>query len=119
MPGWAKGSWGYHGDDGKKFEELGFGRRGVPYGPTYGTGDTIGCGVDFTSRTAFFTKNGEKLGKWSTATSVMFPSADVGSIDTAFTNIKGRLYPVVGISDPETKVTVNFGPDGFMFTDLP
>ena len=60
MPGWVKGSWGYHGDDGKKYEEVG---KGVPYGPTYGTGDTVGCGVDFTSGSAFFTKNGEKLGK--------------------------------------------------------
>ena len=45
-------------------------------------------------------------------------SAEIRSIDTAFTNIKGRLYPVVGLSDPGTKVTVNFGPDGFLFTDL-
>ena len=49
----------------------------------------------------------------------MFPSAEVRSIDTAFTNIKGRLYPMLGLSDPDTKVTVNFGPNGFLFTDLP
>ena len=49
----------------------------------------------------------------------MLPSAEVRSTDTAFSNIKGRLYPMVGISDPDAKVTVNFGPDGFMFTDLP
>ena len=48
----------------------------------------------------------------------MFPSTEMRSIDTAFTDMKGRLYPVVGLSDPETKVTVNFGPDGFLFKDL-
>ena len=60
MPGWSQGSWGYHGDDGKMF----IGNPiGITYGPTYGTGDTVGCGVDFMSRSVFFTKNGEKLGK--------------------------------------------------------
>ena len=48
----------------------------------------------------------------------MLPCAKVRSIDTAFTDIKGRLYPVVGLSDPETKVTVNFGPNGFLYKDL-
>lgn len=62
-------SWGYHGDDGKKFhrefqtilyeEDDG---RGIPYGPTYGKGDVIGCCVDFTQKNAFFTKNGQHLG---------------------------------------------------------
>ena len=47
--------------------KFGGGDSGVLYGPTYGTGDTVGCGVDFTSRCAFFTKNGVKLGKLSTA----------------------------------------------------
>ena len=60
MPGWYHGSWGYHGDDGLKYPNY---VVGEPYGPTYGTGDVIGCGVDFESGIAFFTKNGEKLGK--------------------------------------------------------
>lgn len=68
MPGWHPHSWGYHGDDGKKFAGDGV---GVLYGPTYGTGDVVGCGVDFASRTAFFTKNGEQLGKWTCNTAEM------------------------------------------------
>ena len=60
MPGWHNHSWGYHGDDGNGYSEF---WEGVPYGPLYGTGDIVGCGVDFKSKTAFFTKNGEKLGK--------------------------------------------------------
>lgn len=57
MPGWNRSSWGYHGDDGQKFLETGI---GMPYGATYGAGDVVGCGVDSKSRSAFFTKNGEK-----------------------------------------------------------
>lgn len=60
MPGWASGSWGYHGDDGCKFAAQSTGDK---YGPLYGEGDTIGCGVDFHERSAFFTKNGVHLGK--------------------------------------------------------
>ena len=63
MPGWRRGSWGYHGDDGKKYGVLNYDNDGDIYGPTYGTGDTVGCGVDFTSGCAFFTKNGVKLSK--------------------------------------------------------
>ena len=42
LPGWEKGSWGYHGDDGCAFEGSGKGR---PYGPTFTTGDVIGCSL--------------------------------------------------------------------------
>lgn len=60
MPGWGRGSWGYHGDDGKKFTSY---ELGESYGPPWETGDVVGCGVDFISKCAFFTKNGEKLGE--------------------------------------------------------
>ncbi|CAG8521313.1 15853_t:CDS:2 [Racocetra fulgida] len=43
LPGllrWCPGTMGYHGDDGCKFFENGFGTK---YGPLYSTGDTIGC----------------------------------------------------------------------------
>ncbi|KAK1256979.1 hypothetical protein QJS04_geneDACA024233 [Acorus gramineus] len=66
MPGWRQGSWGYHGDDGKILARNG--SRGK-YGPTYGTGDVVGCGGSKTSQTLFFTKNGQHLddrsgGQW-------------------------------------------------------
>ncbi len=60
MPGWTPGSWGYHGDDGRKFSDF---EASELYGPTYGAGDVVGCGIDFMTKSAFFTKNGEKLGK--------------------------------------------------------
>jgi Ran-binding protein 9/10 len=59
MPGWEPGSWGYHGDDGKIFWD----GQDAEYGPTYGAEDVVGCGVDFTTNSAFFTKNGRYLGK--------------------------------------------------------
>jgi Ran-binding protein 9/10 len=60
MPGWDNGSWSYHGDNGKLYSESG---EGTPYGPTYGTGDTVGCGIDFQKRELFFTKNSVHIGK--------------------------------------------------------
>lgn len=62
LPGWEAESWAYHGDDGKSFfgESQGQGRQ---YGPTFGANDTVGCGVNFSTGCAFFTKNGVFLGK--------------------------------------------------------
>lgn len=59
LPGWDQTSYGYHGDDGHFFESAG---KGISYGPTYTTGDTIGCGINFMTRELFFTKNGKFLG---------------------------------------------------------
>ena len=41
LPGWRSRSYGYHGDDGKKFEN-GISHRGKVYGPTFTTNDIIG-----------------------------------------------------------------------------
>ncbi|KAF2728033.1 hypothetical protein EJ04DRAFT_450168, partial [Polyplosphaeria fusca] len=62
MPGWEKGSWAYHGDDGKLFLEKG---QGIRFGETYGAGDIIGCGSDIDEDELFFTKNGTRIGKYS------------------------------------------------------
>ncbi|KAJ5187762.1 Ankyrin repeat-containing domain protein [Penicillium cf. viridicatum] len=58
MLGWDEGSWGYHGDDGKSFEGRGI---GIKYGDVYSTGDTIGCYVNPSRGTAFYTINGKSL----------------------------------------------------------
>jgi len=58
--GWDKQSYGYHGDDGNSFCSSG---QGEPYGPTFSTGDVIGCCVNLVENTCFYTKNGINLGK--------------------------------------------------------
>lgn len=59
LPGWDKNSFGYHGDDGHSFCSSG---SGQPYGPTFTTGDVIGCCVNMIDHTCFYTKNGINLG---------------------------------------------------------
>ena len=55
LPGWEPESWAYHGDDGKSFCCQSTGKA---YGPKFTTADVIGCGVNFMTGCAFFTKNG-------------------------------------------------------------
>jgi hypothetical protein len=60
LPGWDKGSYGYHGDDGHSFCSSG---SGIVYGPTFSTGDYVGCCVNFLENSCFYTRNGYNLGK--------------------------------------------------------
>ncbi|KAG1874209.1 hypothetical protein C8R48DRAFT_593355 [Suillus tomentosus] len=95
LPGWEKNSWGYHGDDGSSFTAE---KTGTPYGPQFGAGDVIGCGIDFSQNRAFYTKNGALLG-------------------SVFDNI-GKdcdIYPAVGLCHPGESVRANFGQDPFKF----
>ncbi|CAM9483804.1 unnamed protein product [Lampetra fluviatilis] len=93
LPGWDKYSYGYHGDDGHSFCSSGAGR---PYGPTFSTGDVVGCCVNLVNGTAFYTKNGHSLG-------------------TAFTDLPPNLYPTVGLQTPGEVVEANFGGQPFAF----
>ncbi|XP_046687639.1 LOW QUALITY PROTEIN: ran-binding protein 9-like [Homalodisca vitripennis] len=93
VTGWDKHSYGYHGDDGHSFCSSG---TGQPYGPTFTTGDVIGCGVNLIDNTCFYTKNGHNLG-------------------IAFTDLPPNLYPTVGLQTPGEVVDANFGQAPFMF----
>lgn len=59
LPGWETESWAYHGDDGYSFACTASGKA---YGPRFAAQDVIGCGVNFRTGEAFFTKNGVYLG---------------------------------------------------------
>lgn len=59
LPGWEPESWAYHGDDGLAFGGQSSGKH---YGPPFAATDVIGCGVNFRTGSAFFTKNGDYLG---------------------------------------------------------
>jgi hypothetical protein len=59
FPGWTSASWGYHGDDSRKYSD----GTGAPYGETFGTGDVIGCKVRLNDEVVF-TKNGTSLGMY-------------------------------------------------------
>lgn len=95
LPGWDEISYGYHGDDGHFFESAG---KGISYGPTYTTGDTIGCGINFMTRELFFTKNGEFLG-----------------IASKNVIIEENLYPTAGMQTNGEMIDVNFGQKPFKF----
>lgn len=94
LPGWEQESWAYHGDDGFSFACHASGKA---YGPKFAALDVIGCGVNYRTGNAFFTKNGVDLG-------------------TAFTGIKtDKLYPSVGMKKPGEHIRANFGKSPFMF----
>lgn len=59
LPGWESESWAYHGDDGYAFSGS---ANGKAYGPRFSSQDVVGCGINFRTGTAFFTKNGVLLG---------------------------------------------------------
>lgn len=96
MPGWEPHSYGYHGDDGRKF--------GVHATPgewhLFDTYDVIGCGFDIERKTIFFTRNGVLLGD-------------------GFTDVEDeKLWPIVGFSNRQydlTKVSINFGVKPFVY----
>jgi len=93
LPGWDKQSYGYHGDDGHSFCSSG---TGQPYGPTFTTGDTVGCALNLIDGSCFYTKNGIHLG-------------------VAFSDLPPGLYPTVGLQTPNEIMDANFGQEPFKF----
>jgi hypothetical protein len=91
MPGWRKGSYGWHGDDGKLYFEVDV--IGRMCSTKWVMGDTIGCGVNFETSEIFFTRNGEFV-----TSSKINPS------------YIGLLYPTIGMFKSNDKVKLKFSP---------
>ncbi|WWD06186.1 hypothetical protein V865_004271 [Kwoniella europaea PYCC6329] len=92
LVGWDEGSWGWHGDDGRSFEGSG---RGENFSETWTTSDTVGCGINFLTGKAFFTKNGKVMGH-------------------RFSKLASGLYPAVGLRSVGESLAINFtGPFRF------
>jgi hypothetical protein len=93
LPGWEPDSFGYHGDDGGIYHELGHAVR--QYGPLFGAGDVVGCGIDYLAGAIFYTLNGQFMGY-------------------AFENLPSESlqqdwYPTVGLDNTNWPVQCNFG----------
>ncbi|KAI3635225.1 hypothetical protein MIR68_006791 [Amoeboaphelidium protococcarum] len=117
LPGWELQSWGYHGDDGNSF---GCSGTGVPFGPTFTTGDVIGCGVNFHSGEIFYTKNGSLIGvafrdfyRQLNLQSSSGSSARTSAVTITRQNL--QFYPCVGLRTVSEIVESNFGQKPFRF----
>jgi hypothetical protein len=98
MPGWDEESWGYHGDDGGLHYNDDRSHR--EYGPTYGEGDTIGCGVDYQRGHIFFTLNGRYLGiAWHMELEMS----------------RRMFYPTLAMREGMPPIECNFGEHPFRF----
>ncbi|QYT02972.1 Protein SSH4 [Trichoderma simmonsii] len=92
LPGWNIWSIGYHSDDGGIFENESSRRATTK---TYGTGQTVGCGIDYERNEYFFTCDGE----------IVFRKSS--------TLIFRKLYPCIGHKAEAGRVRVNFGKENF------
>jgi hypothetical protein len=60
--GWQADSYGYHSDDGGVFAQDDDEAQTLP---TWGAGDSVGCGYEAASQSIYFTKNGSRVGSIS------------------------------------------------------
>lgn len=87
FPGWppraaapSAQSWGYHGQDGCLLSSCRENGSTVANGIPYREGHVIGCGVDLSTQTIWFTRDEHRLA-------------------SEFKDVKGRLFPLLGLMD--------------------
>src|SRR5689334_11451645 len=87
MPGWGAYSWAVHGDEGRVYQQRGY---GVNFTEKWQTGETFGIGINYNSGDIFFTRNGQFVG---------FIANDV--------QICRYLFPTIGLAGAGEKCVVN------------
>ena len=75
--------------------------------------DVIGCGINFHTNTAFFTKNGRYLGMQI----MEVPRLVLIIVGTAFKDLKPNMhyYPSIAMKKPNEMLRANFGQEPFAF----
>uniref|UniRef100_A0A914DRK6 B30.2/SPRY domain-containing protein n=1 Tax=Acrobeloides nanus TaxID=290746 RepID=A0A914DRK6_9BILA len=111
LPGWDFYSYGYHGNDGLVFNSSG---KGDPYGPSYSNGDVVGCGIHFSRREIFFTKNGQNLGP-AVTNEIMIPIENEKGEFISMEDPLADLYPTVGLMTMGGVLSANFGQKPFKY----
>ena len=114
QPGWDRGAFGYHSDDGYLYAQQPSEQSVSQKAETYSTGDVVGCGVVF-SRAAqlpialFWTKNGVLL---DLQVNLVSQQQIAGTEDQASF---GNYFAGIGLDKDGTEVAVNFGTEPFVF----
>lgn len=103
LPGLDRNSWGYHSDYGRVMssQTLGYGIC-----PDYGSGDVVGCCIDYTENIVFYTKNGVSLN------SKLEPGSS--SIPSNMKHSLAKFYPCIGFR-PSVSLKINFGQEEFLY----
>lgn len=117
QPGWNAWSLGYHGDDGRIFEEATQGK--YPTGRKFGPGNTVGCGIDYDTDQYFFTLDGEVIcmPKNPPGTIALMRTQLTGDAVRASSNIVYRkMYPCVGQMSGCARIQANFGETAFVWS---
>ena len=117
QPGWDKMSYGYHSDDGLFYSR---GDAGQDYGPTFGPGDTVGCGLyDFVGdlSTRGYDRSSDE-GQFKLASEekrIFFTHNGVKLPDVVLSKRRQDPWsPVVGV-DSHHLIRMNFGTRPFAY----